>query len=308
MLEFEPLASARLDFIDESLIAAYVQWRSGQPSRAGHNRKKPRAVAAEKLVSPASVNRELATLRRLLRMAHEWQIINRVPRIRLLRGERNREFILSHAQEWLYLEMAEQPLRDAALLMLDTGLRVGELLGLEWADVRLEPVGGVRFGFIHVRKGKSKNAIRNVSLTPRVQDMLAERSRRAKCAYVFTDDSGLGPLSLHTLEAQQKRMRDMLRLPKDAVIHSFRHTFGIRLGEAGADAFTIMRAMGHSTVLVSQRYVHPTPGAMERAFARLNPANEKALAGLPGSSKPALPTTVSTTLESDETPALEQVF
>ena len=44
---------------------------------------------------------------------------------------------------------------------------------------------------------------------------------------------------------------------------------GTRLGETGADAFTIMRLMGHSTVTVSQRYVHPSPEAMENAVSRM---------------------------------------
>ena len=46
-----------------------------------------------------------------------------------------------------------------------------------------------------------------------------------------------------------------------------------RLGEAGADAFTIMRIAGHSSVSVSQRYVHPTPEGLERAFERLEKLN-----------------------------------
>lgn len=46
-----------------------------------------------------------------------------------------------------------------------------------------------------------------------------------------------------------------------------------RLGEAGADAFTIMRIAGHSSVTVSQRYVHPTPEGLERAFERLEKLN-----------------------------------
>jgi len=305
LLEFEPLASARLDRIDEELIAAFVQNRSHQKSRAGANRKRPSALSVEKLISPASVNRELATLRRLLRMAHEWKVINRVPRIRLLRGERSREFVMSHAQEHNYLEFAPQPLKDAALLMLDTGLRVGELGSLEWPDIHLQPVGDAKFGFIHVRKGKSKNAKRNVSLSPRVRVMLDSRKASSHSAYVFTDETGSKPLSIWTLEDQHKDMRQALKLPADAVIHSFRHTFGTRLGETGADAFTIMKVMGHSTVVVSQKYVHPTPEAMERAFERLNAANEKALASLPGvtQSQPikCLPTTFSTTAVDSET-------
>jgi len=148
-------------------------------------------------------------------------------------------------------------------------------------DVHLEPVGNARFGFIHIPKGKSKNAKRNLSLTPRVRGMLEGRQAARKSVWVFTDEPETGPLPIWTLEDQHKRMKAALRLPADAVIHSFWHTFGTRLGEAGADAFTIMRAMGHSSVVVSQKYVHPTPEAMELAFERLNAANEKAMAHLP---------------------------
>jgi site-specific recombinase XerD len=42
------------------------------------------------------------------------------------------------------------------------------------------------------------------------------------------------------------------------------------LGESGADAFTIVRMAGHSSVTVSQRYVHPSPESLEGAFERLD--------------------------------------
>jgi integrase len=199
-LEFEPLASARLDHIDEELIAAYIQNRSHQRSRAGANRKDPCAEKVEKFISSALVNRELATLRRLLRMAHEWKVINRVPRIRLLRGERNREFVISHAPERNYLEFAPQPLKDAALLMLDTGLRVGELRSLEREDVHLQPVGDAKFGFIYVRKGKSKNAKRNLILSARVWAMHDSRKASSKSGNVFTNESGTQPVPIWTLD------------------------------------------------------------------------------------------------------------
>lgn len=80
------------------------------------------------------------------------------------------------------------------------------------------------------------------------------------------------------------------------MIHSLRHPFGTRLGEAGAHAFTIMRAMRHSNVTISQKYVHPTPEAMERAFERLEALNQKAVAGLAESEKRKLPATISATL------------
>ncbi len=69
------------------------------------------------------------------------------------------------------------------------------------------------------------------------------------------------------------RGADWLKLPKEFAPHSLRHTFGTRLGESGADAFTIMRLMGHSSVIVSQRYVHPSPESVERAFVRFETLN-----------------------------------
>jgi integrase len=60
-----------------------------------------------------------------------------------------------------------------------------------------------------------------------------------------------------------------------------RHTCLTRLGEAGTDAFTIMKLAGHSSVTVSQRYVHPTPEAAVRAFDRLEALNRLALEAPP---------------------------
>ena len=49
------------------------------------------------------------------------------------------------------------------------------------------------------------------------------------------------------------------------------------LGESGADAFTIMRLMGHSTITVSQRYVHTSPEAIELTYEQLTAMNLRRL-------------------------------
>ena len=53
------------------------------------------------------------------------------------------------------------------------------------------------------------------------------------------------------------------------MLHPLRHTMLSRLDESGVDAFTIMRTAGQSGIVVSQRYIHPAPEAVERAFERL---------------------------------------
>ena len=229
-------------------------------------------------------------------------MIDRVPRIRLLPGERNREFVLGHHHERLYLEMAPEPLMDVGLLILDTGLRPGEAVSLECRDVHIEPVNGARFGYIHGRgveagAGKSKNAKRNVSLTDRVKAMLGNRLAGPSAPWVFPSETGK-PYLVTSLDHLHAKVRKLLGLPKDFVIHSLRHTYGTRLGEAGVDAFTIMRLMGHSTVTVSQRYMHPTPETLERAMERLDELNQKAAGKLPKQGKIGLlPTVVTTVLD-----------
>jgi len=257
LLDFGPLANAKLSDIDEALIESFVQHRSAQVSRA-------------------TVNRALATLRRLLRLAQEWRVIDRVPRIRILNGERNLDFVLNHAQELAYLEAAAQPLKDIALLILDTGLRVGEALTLRWVDVHIAPLNGSRCGYIRIREGKTRNAIRNVSVTSRVQQMLLTRQSSANSQYVFPGANGCHML-VSSMDHMHRRTREALKLPQVFVLHSLRHTFLTRLGLAGVEAFTIMKLAGHSSVTVSQRYVHPTPQAMEHAVARLEELNRLAL-------------------------------
>jgi len=68
-----------------------------------------------------------------------------------------------------------------------------------------------------------------------------------------------------------------LQLPTDCVIHSLRHTFLTRFGEAGAHAFTIEKVAGHSSVKISERYIHPTPEGRERAFERFANLNQTAV-------------------------------
>jgi hypothetical protein len=61
-----------------------------------------------------------------------------------------------------------------------------------------------------------------------------------------------------------------------------------RIGEAGADACTIMRIARHSSVTVSQLYVHPTPESLERAFERLESLNIEKAAAVKGEEKAAV--------------------
>jgi hypothetical protein len=94
LLRFTPLAQARLDHINEKLIAQFT----AKMVRDDYER--------------STVNRHLATLKRALRLAARWRIINRVPNIELLAGENQREFVLSREQQRDYFDACPEFLRE----------------------------------------------------------------------------------------------------------------------------------------------------------------------------------------------------
>jgi hypothetical protein len=98
---------------------------------------------------------------------------------------------------------------------------------------------------------------------------------------VFSNRDG-GRYLVTSINHLHQKARTIVGLGKDFVIHSLRHTMLTRLGESGVDAFTIMRIAGHSSITMSQRCVHPTPEAVERAFERLQ------LSGTQGQIEPKL--------------------
>jgi len=265
LLEWEPFRESSLDRIDEGLIARYVAQR-------------------RKIVGVVSVNRELATLRRILHIAQEWKVIKAVPKVRLLPGEQSRDFVLDHRTEQRYLGACPPLLHDVAVVLLDSGLRLGEALALRWSDIHLEPAGSARYGWIQVQGGKSKGARRTVPLAARVGFLLREKQRTATSEWVFPGDSP----DTHVLNTSVAHMHAKVCrpgigkarryvFPAAFVLHSMRHTALTRIGEAGADAFTIMKLAGHSSVTVSQRYIHPTGETVQLAFDRLEALNKRAL-------------------------------
>lgn len=239
----------------------------------------------------------------MLRLAQEWKEIQRVPRIRLLSGERTREFVLSRKDEGIYLGACPQPLQDLAVLMLETGLRIGEALHLEWSDVTIQPINGARFGFIRIREGKSKNAKRVIPLTDRAAALLRARWDTRTSGFVFGNRDGQTYVGTSTNHLHQSVCNPRVNgkrkriFPRDFVLHSLRHTMLTRLGESGVDAFTIMRIAGHSSITVSQRYIHPTPEAVERAFERLQLFGQGPDVEAENEPKRLPPATVSATLD-----------
>jgi integrase len=285
ILSYGPLAGAKLDAITPELVEKFIKSR-----RAG--------------LSPSRINGLLRTLRRCLQVALDLDIIVKVPKITLLQGERERDFVLSPEQETVYLSTCPQPLADLAVFLLETGMRLGEACNLLWRDVHLEPLNGSRFGFAHVKISKTRYGQRDIHLTERASKMLRVRRRKTRSVWVFENEEGSGPLSKSTVCHQHIGRRRLLKMPKGLVIHSPRHTMLNRLGASGADVFLIKKIAGHSSVTVSEKYIHPVPRSVEAAFERFEEMGSKAL---PEGSSTTGAATIFTTLKDGQKASSNQV-
>jgi integrase len=74
-------------------------------------------------------------LRRALRLAAEWSIIDRAATIRLLSGEAHREHVIDTTEEQQYLAVSSSLLSDVAAVLSDTGMRPEECYRLRWECV-----------------------------------------------------------------------------------------------------------------------------------------------------------------------------
>jgi integrase len=87
----------------------------------------------------ATINRCLALVRSVLRMAHyDWQWLDRIPKVRLLPGEVERDRWLTQEEAQRLLAVCPSHLSALVRFALATGCRAREIAGLEWARVDLE--------------------------------------------------------------------------------------------------------------------------------------------------------------------------
>lgn len=212
--------------------------------------------------SPSTINCALRTLRRSLNLAEEWGKMNRSPKIRLARGENQRERVLSEEEIRRYLEKCRQPLKDVALIMLNTGFRPDEVFSLRRDQLSFEGKGTIR-----VIEGKSRAARRMLPMVPEVRRVLEERLHLQQSDWVFPSASKAGHFNQGSAKKQHaKALKDSGVKPFEPYI--LRHTALTNLGRY-FDAYTLARIAGHSSIIMTSRYIHPQADAIETGFDRM---------------------------------------
>jgi integrase len=218
-------------------------------------------------LSPSGINRGLRTLRRALNLAYQWGKIEKPIKISLAKGEHQRDRVLTDEEAAKYLSACPQPWRDCATIILDEGLRPGEVFSLRWPHVLFSKEGP---SLIQIVAGKSKAARRVLPMTPRVYDLLRARHEIAGCpedAWVFPSSAKCEHFDGNAAKDQHSRALGDSGVP-DFVPYVLRHTALTKLGEkAGGNVFALALIAGHSSITVTQRYIHPQADTINRIFS-----------------------------------------
>ncbi|MBI3484698.1 MAG: site-specific integrase [Acidobacteria bacterium] len=218
-----------------------------------------------RLVTPAAVNRDLAVLRILFNFALRLRKVreNPVAQVHLFRERQNHVRVLSLAEEKTYLASASPLLCDVATLMLETGMRPGEIYRLQATDLDVE------LRSVFVRSGKTDNATRYIPLTERGFAVLASRANSAKDKWLFPSRfSAMRPV----LDVKKAHKAALARcgIKPPFRLYDLRHTALTRLAMAGVDLPTLKELAGHSQIQMTMRYVHPTPEHKRRAIEKFS--------------------------------------
>ena len=205
--------------------------------------------------SGANANSALRTLRRMLSLACDWDIIDRKPRIKL-RKEAERTAVFDAAMEQQFLAKAPQPLRDVFLISHDAGLRPDEVIRMLWENVLWDK------NLIFVPDGKTETAKRYVPLSDRVHDLLKVRQvvNRAvmRSPWVFPSKRKKGThMSYFTIAKQFGNVRKAAKIPKGLVLYSARHSFATDMLDRTGNIVLVGKMLGHRSVTTTQRYLHP---------------------------------------------------
>lgn len=171
----------------------------------------------------------------------------------------------------------------AFLVLIGTGMRRGELLGLRWSDVDLnEGIINVRQGVVWTREGiqfndpKTKKSKRSFSVPQIILDQLKIHKEKMQAEGFFKLDgpvfcSAAGTTILpHNFNKSFLVIRKKLGI-EDINIHALRHTFATRMLEAGVSMKEVQELLGHAKIaMTADIYSHVSPELKKASAQKMN--------------------------------------
>ena len=184
--------------------------------------------------------------------------------------------ILNDAQLDTFMQAIEaEPMwYDFFYTEITTGLRLGEICGLQWNDLNEETgrlsvrrsVSRASGGGLQIGETKTETGKRTILLPPSTLHLLKERKKTAMTEWIFPSLlQPEKPVSPHTAYHRLKLILKQAGLP-DIRFHDLRHTFATHALVSGVDAKTLSGILGHTNASFTlDTYTHVTTDMQKNA-------------------------------------------
>ncbi len=223
----------------------------------------------------STISRKLSTIRSFYKYLNEYVGIDVNPLESIQSPKNSRkipEFLfVSEIQEFLdtYNETDSTELRDKTMfsMLYACGLRVSELVNIEWKDINLTD----RI----VRITGKGNKDRIVPFFKGFDKQLQEYKEKywmhkAKSEYVFVSLRG-NKLTTRGIQFLMQKHADEMGLNMKVHPHMFRHSFATHLLDNGADIRIVQELLGHSSLSTTQIYTHVSMNKLKEAYMGAHP-------------------------------------
>lgn len=220
-------------------------------------------------LKPASINRMLSLIHRMLKLACEWGHleVNPASSLKKLKENNQRNFFLSSEQITRFFQACDEDSNQNAAnflrLALLSGMRAGEMLNAKWEDLRQND-GATSLFLPHTKAGLSRTVPLNASALAVIDAQKALHV--GSHPYIFAGRFGDKPMS-HPKKAFariKERAGDLEKLR----IHDLRHTFAsILINSSGSTTdgngnpisvslYDVQHLLGHHSAQTTERYTH----------------------------------------------------
>lgn len=212
-------------------------------------------VKRAQTVKPASVNRDLAVLKHILKLAKRWNYLKDVPEIKMMKGETKRLRYLTSKEIEKLLKECAYPLYLYTLVQfaLNTGARKSEALNITWDRINFDT------RLIHLEDTKHNR--RDIPMNDILFEVLTEYKKKAP-----------NTEKLFSVGNPRKAFDNAKEDAgiKDFTFHDLRHTFASHLVMQGTDLATVSKLLGHASIEMTMRYVHLSPDHRRLAVDRIS--------------------------------------
>jgi integrase len=222
---------------------------------------------AAKTVSPGTVANELSCLRHMLNKARESEIEAAMPSFAGLIQRSARDRVLDAKEETALLEAYPAWLKRVAVVARETCLSEGDIIRLTKSMIdrprrEIVPAGG------RTKTGVEQRA----PLTDTVLEVLDEIDREKRRGAIVANVNGLvftrddGRAITKDMITQAVRVARKRAGVVDFRFHDYRHSAKTEWSRQGIHVDVAMKAAGHKSVAMHQRYVNLKPGDVAKAF------------------------------------------